>query len=157
MGDDIESDKLDQGIRDSIIKMIKKREEKRMMGEPDSYGSDFLGLLLKAYHSNDKSKKISVDDLIDECKTFYVAGQETSSSSLTWTVLLLAIHTDWQDKAREEVLQLFGQQNPSPDSIGRLKTVSKPQWQNKHINCAKMCYVCSIFTCLLSKFSAFSL
>jgi PHYB activation tagged suppressor 1 len=98
-----------------------------MMGtEPDGYGSDFLGLLLKAYHENDKTKKISIDDLIDECKTFYVAGHETTTSSLTWTLLFLAIHTDWQNRAREEVLQIFGQQNPCPDSIGRLKTVSIP-------------------------------
>lgn len=121
--DDTESEELEQGIRDSIIKMINKREEGLLMGEHDSYGNDFLGLLLNAHHDNDKAKKISVDDLIDECKTFYVAGHETTACSLTWTVLLLAIHSDWQDRARAEVLQLFGKQNPSPDGIGRLKIV----------------------------------
>ncbi|OAY59339.1 cytochrome P450 CYP749A22 isoform X2 [Manihot esculenta] len=122
--DDTESEELEQGIRDSIIKMINKREEGLLMGEHDSYGNDFLGLLLNAHHDNDKAKKISVDDLIDECKTFYVAGHETTACSLTWTVLLLAIHSDWQDRARAEVLQLFGKQNPSPDGIGRLKIMS---------------------------------
>ncbi|CAK7326410.1 unnamed protein product [Dovyalis caffra] len=121
--DDIESEKLDQGIRDSILKVIEKRGGDDGT-EPASYGSDFLGLLLKAHHENDKTRKISIDDLIDECKTFYVAGHETTTSSLTWTVLFLAIHTDWQDRAREEVFQLFGQQNPCPDSIGRLKTMT---------------------------------
>lgn len=109
-----------------MLKVIKRREEVMVGTEPDGYGSDFLGLLLKAYHENDKTKKISIDDLIDECKTFYVAGHETTTSSLTWTLLFLAIHTDWQNRAREEVLQIFGQQNPCPDSIGRLKTVSIP-------------------------------
>jgi PHYB activation tagged suppressor 1 len=66
-----------------------------------------------------------VDDLIDECKTIYVAGQETTTSLLSWTVLLLAIFPDWQDKVRKEVLELIGQQNPSPDSMTKLKIVRK--------------------------------
>ncbi|KAF2298924.1 hypothetical protein GH714_029140 [Hevea brasiliensis] len=96
--DDVEFDKLQEEIRDTIINM--------------------------AYNEADKNKKISIDDMIDECKNFYVAGQETTASSLTWTILLLAIHTDWQDKARKEVLELFGQQNPTVDGVARLKTVS---------------------------------
>ncbi|KAF2298916.1 hypothetical protein GH714_029091 [Hevea brasiliensis] len=92
--DDIESDKLERGMRDSIIKMITAREEEVLMGKLDNYGTDFLGLLPKAHHETVLAKKITIDDLIDECKTFYVAGHETTASSLTWTTLLLAIHTD---------------------------------------------------------------
>lgn len=124
--DDIESHKTEQDIRDSIIKIIKKRESNVMTGEVESYGSDLLGVLMQAYHNVDETLKISLDDLIDECKTFYIAGHETTASLLTWTVLLLAIHNDWQDKARNEVLQLFGQQSPNADNISRLKIVSKP-------------------------------
>ncbi|KAL9352326.1 hypothetical protein Peur_055006 [Populus x canadensis] len=122
--DDIESENLEATIRSSFMNMMKKREQEAMLGNIDGYGHDFFGLLLEAYHDSDKTKKISVDDLIDECKTFYVGGQETTSSLLTWSVLLLAIHTDWQDEARNEVLELFGQQNPSQDSIAKLKIMS---------------------------------
>ncbi|KAJ4845075.1 hypothetical protein Tsubulata_045518 [Turnera subulata] len=58
--DDIESDKLKKGIRDSIIKIMKKRGEEVMMGERDSYGSDYLGLLLNFHLVNDNSKSISL-------------------------------------------------------------------------------------------------
>ncbi|KAK7822134.1 cytochrome p450 cyp749a22 [Quercus suber] len=61
-------------------------------------------------------------NLLDECKTFYIASQETTSTLLGWTIFLLAIHTDWQEEARKEVLNLFGQQNPNPDGITKLKT-----------------------------------
>ncbi|KAL5759324.1 hypothetical protein ACOSQ2_018162 [Xanthoceras sorbifolium] len=122
--DDIELDKLEQQIRESFMKMIKEREEKVKMGKLDNYVNDFFGSLLQAYHDTDKTKKISIDDIIDECKTFYLAGHETTTSLLTWTILLLAIHTDWQENVRKEVLQLFGKQNPTPDNIGRLKTMS---------------------------------
>ncbi|KAF2298908.1 hypothetical protein GH714_029042 [Hevea brasiliensis] len=119
--DDVESEKLEQGIRNCILNMIKKREESVITGRLESYGNDFLGLLVKANHDADKRMKLSVDDVIDECKTFYVGGHETTTSLLAWTVLLLAIHMDWQDKARKEVVELFGKQNPTPDGISRLK------------------------------------
>ncbi|PPD99739.1 hypothetical protein GOBAR_DD03211 [Gossypium barbadense] len=121
---EIEGDKLLGVMHNSVMEIIKKREEKVKLGDIDCYGTDFLGLLLKAYHDVDENKRILVQDLIDECKTFYIAGQETINSLLSWTVLLLAIHTDWQDKAREEVIELFGHQNPHPNDLSKLHTIS---------------------------------
>ncbi|KAJ0545656.1 putative 11-oxo-beta-amyrin 30-oxidase [Helianthus annuus] len=63
-------------------------------------------------------------DIIDECRTFYIAGHGTISILLTWATLLLGIHTEWQEKAREEVQQVFGNQNPSSEGIPRLKKMS---------------------------------
>ena len=108
------------------MKVVKKREEKVVTGEADSFGRDFLGLLLNAYHDLDEKNRLSAEDLVDECKTFYFAGQETTNSLLAWTILLLAIHKDWQEKARTEVM-VFGNQNPHPEGIAKLKTVSKVQ------------------------------
>ncbi|KAL6187822.1 hypothetical protein ACLB2K_039217 [Fragaria x ananassa] len=122
--DEIESEKLEKGIHDSIIELVKKREHKATSGEQDNFGSDFLGLLLKAHHNANLNQRISVDDIVDDCKTFYLAGQDTTSTLLTWTVFLLALDTDWQEEARKEVLQLFGKQNPNPDDISKLKTMS---------------------------------
>ena len=80
----------------------------------------------RPHHDSNDIHWISVDDLVDECKSFYFVGQETSNTLLSWTVLLLALHTDWQEEARKEVLQLFGKQTPNPDGLAKLKTVSKP-------------------------------
>ncbi|KAM3707070.1 hypothetical protein ACJW30_03G198400 [Castanea mollissima] len=121
--DEIESEQLEKEIFNSILEIIKKKEEKVMTEEVGSFGNDFLQLLVKAYHDANSSPKISIQDLVDECKTFYFAGQETTNSLLAWTVLLLAIHTDWQEEARKEVLNLFGHQNPNPDGITKLKTM----------------------------------
>nr|AYV88902.1 cytochrome P450 oxidase CYP749A87 [Polygala tenuifolia] len=120
--DEIESEKLENEIHASLMKIIEKREVKVMSGEGESFGNDFLGLLLKAHH--DTTNRISVQDIVDECKTFYFAGQETTNGMLAWTVFLLAIHTDWQEEARKEVLQLFDPQTPSPDVICRLKCMT---------------------------------
>ncbi|KAG5521334.1 hypothetical protein RHGRI_033777 [Rhododendron griersonianum] len=122
--DDLESDKIEQAIREAIIGMIDKREEKITRGEENNYGSDFLGSLIKANHDPDEKNRISIDDMVDECKNFYLAGQETTNGVLAWSIFLLAIHTDWQEKARKEVIELFGQEIPNPEGIARLKTMS---------------------------------
>lgn len=87
-------------------------------------GGDFLGSLLEANHDKDVSKRILMQDMVDECKTFYFAGHETTTSLLGWTILLLSTNKQWQEKARNEVVELFGQTNPTSDGIPRLKTVS---------------------------------
>ncbi|CAN1794928.1 Cytochrome P450 CYP749A22, partial [Linum perenne] len=125
--DEIEEEQLEQVIRDLIIEMIRKRKEMVIIHgggeeEEDSYGSDFLGLLLKAHHEAYESKKITVDDVVDECKTFYLAGQESCNILLSWVMLLLSIHTDWQEEARKEVDAIFGFETPNPDGISKPKT-----------------------------------
>ncbi|VVA24174.1 Hypothetical predicted protein, partial [Prunus dulcis] len=112
--DDIESEKLDKAMHDFIIAIVKKREKATTTGEENKFGNDYLGLLLKAH--------LDTNDLVDECKAFYFAGQETSNGLLAWIIFLLALHTDWQEEARKEVLQLFGKQNPTHDDISKLKT-----------------------------------
>ncbi|TQE10304.1 hypothetical protein C1H46_004143 [Malus baccata] len=93
-----------------------------MTGEADGFGSDYLEILLKAHHDAHEKQRISVDDLVDECKTFYFAGQETTNSLLAWTVFLLALHTYWQGEARKEVLELFGKdETPNSDGLNKLK------------------------------------
>ncbi|KAL4273644.1 hypothetical protein GQ457_13G029220 [Hibiscus cannabinus] len=120
----LESDKLAKGIRDCVMEIVKNRENKVVSGE-EGFGNDFLGLLVKAYHGSDDENRLSLEDLVDECKTFYFAGQETVNSLLAWTVFLLAIHGDWQEKARREVLDIFGDRIPRPEGIAKLKTVSE--------------------------------
>ncbi|CAM8881395.1 unnamed protein product [Rhodiola kirilowii] len=121
--DDLDSERLENEVKELILEMIRSREEEKVaVGE--EYGDDFLGLLLKASHESDESTRIGAQTIVDECKTFYVAGSDTSNTLLTWTVFLLAIHTDWQEEARKEVLQHFGQANPHHDGISRLETMS---------------------------------
>ncbi|KAL8549267.1 hypothetical protein ACS0TY_008206 [Phlomoides rotata] len=113
--DEIEAERTEQLLHHSIMEIVKKRRYEVETGQTHSLGNDFLGSLL--------NNRVSTAEIIDECKTFYFAGQETTYSLLSWTTLLLAIHTDWQEKARTEVLQFFGQENPNSEGIARLKTV----------------------------------
>ncbi|GMJ01816.1 cytochrome P450, family 72, subfamily A, polypeptide 14 [Hibiscus trionum] len=120
----LESEKLATGIQDCVMQIVKKREDRVVNGEADSFGNDFLGLLVEAYRDSDEKNRLSMEDLVDECKTFYITGQETVNSLLAWTVLVLAVHGDWQEKARREVIEIFGNQNPHSEGIPKLKTMT---------------------------------
>ncbi|KAK8987965.1 hypothetical protein V6N11_065569 [Hibiscus sabdariffa] len=40
----------------------------------------FIRITCNAYHNLDEKNRLSLEDLVDECKTFYVTGQETVNS-----------------------------------------------------------------------------
>ncbi|KAM0015354.1 putative 11-oxo-beta-amyrin 30-oxidase [Helianthus debilis subsp. tardiflorus] len=122
--EDLETDKLLAGIQDIITKMIRNRENMTASGDEDNSTTDYLGILLNSRHDVNDSYRLSIQDIIDECRTFYIAGHGTISILLTWATLLLGIHTEWQEKARGEVQEVFGNQNPSSEGIPRLKKMS---------------------------------
>ncbi|KAL1807078.1 hypothetical protein ACET3Z_030146 [Daucus carota] len=121
--DETEAEKLKEGIKNSILDLVGKRDQKVKNGEAEDYGSDYLGQLVKICHDSDANKRITVAQMVDEIRALYGAGHLTTTNLLSWTVFLLAVDTDWQDKARKEVVQHFGQENPSSDGIARLKSV----------------------------------
>ncbi|CAN1794877.1 Cytochrome P450 CYP749A22 [Linum perenne] len=119
-----EAERMMRGIRKSIMQMVKTREEKAKNKEFEALRNDYLGMLIKASREEDKSMKISMEELIDECRVLYVVGQETTNSLLSWTILLLATHQEWQQAARKKVINQFGvEKKPDDDGIARLKIV----------------------------------
>ncbi|KAL1181166.1 hypothetical protein V6Z11_A02G029800 [Gossypium hirsutum] len=120
----LESEELAKEIKDCVIKIVKKREDKAVNGEADSFDNNFLGLLINAYHDSDENNRLSLEDLVGECKTFYWTGHDTINALLAWTLLLLVIHVDWQETPRREVIDIFGNQNPHLKGIAKLKTMT---------------------------------
>lgn len=102
--------------------MIRKKEQAMKRGEAGA--NDLLGFLLQCKDEADDNDSLRIEDVIEECKLFYFAGQETTANLLTWTMLLLSMNPIWQEKAREEVLRLCGKQTPSLKAINQLKIVT---------------------------------
>jgi PHYB activation tagged suppressor 1 len=115
--------KLDKEIRKNLVTLIGRRQEAADEEKPHGCGKDLLGLMIKARSS--KVSPITVNDIVEECKTFFFAGKQTTSNLLTWTTVLLAMHPEWQDRAREELLDVCGAHDiPSREHLAKLKTVS---------------------------------
>ncbi|XAR56399.1 Secologanin synthase [Bertholletia excelsa] len=81
---------------------------------------DLMGMLLKSKNYSG----MSFEDVMEECKAFYLAGQESTSNLLAWTLVLLSFHQKWQVRAREEVLQIFGNNKPGFEGLNHLKIVT---------------------------------
>lgn len=100
-----------------------------LMNKELSYDDDLLGMLLKCTEQTENDLKI--EDVIEECKLFYFAGQETTANWLTWTMIILCMHPNWQEKAREEVLNTCGKKMPDIEDLNRLKIVSISYFDSK--------------------------
>ncbi|XP_051152248.1 cytochrome P450 CYP72A219-like [Andrographis paniculata] len=113
-------------INSTLMSIIEKRMKLLEAGEGSS--DDLLGLLLESNHKEievgGNKLGMSMEEVIEECKLFYFAGQETTSSLLVWTMILLAKYTDWQSRARDEVLQLFGKRKPEYQELNNLKIIN---------------------------------
>lgn len=111
---------IDREVKSRLGEIIKKRQRDMEAGEAPK--NDLLGILLE---SNSGDHGMSTKDVIEECRLFHFAGQETTADLLVWTMIMLSYHQKWQDEARQEILQVIGKNNkPSFDALSRLKIVT---------------------------------
>ncbi|KAH6756638.1 Cytochrome P450 superfamily protein [Perilla frutescens var. hirtella] len=118
--------RLEKEIRKSLLKLIdRRRRRSECQGVSDECPNDLLELMIRA--SRDESAAavaITANDVVEECKTIFFAGKHTTSNLLTWTTVLLAMHPQWQEQAREEVLRVCGARDtPTKDDLAKLKTL----------------------------------
>ncbi|KAL2516569.1 Cytochrome [Forsythia ovata] len=126
--------RLDKEIRKSLLKLIEERRKNSACQTlSEECPNDLLELMIKASlketkinNSNISSScsllAITVQDIVEECKTIFFAGKHTTSNLLTWTTILLAMHPQWQEQAREEVLRVCGaRDSPTKDDLAKLK------------------------------------
>ncbi|KAG5020071.1 hypothetical protein AAZX31_06G203000 [Glycine max] len=124
----INSWKLDKEIKKSLVKIIERRRKENACGKEETKRpTDLLGLMIWASNNNNTTSNVNVtvDDIVEECKTFFFAGKHTTSNLLTWTTILLAMHPQWQIRAREELVSVCGARHiPTKEDLAKLKTLS---------------------------------
>ncbi|CAN6289323.1 unnamed protein product [Urochloa humidicola] len=118
--------RLDKLLRTKIMAMM----EARVAAVANCYGDDLLGVMLEAWsperqgrRRSDATPTLTTEEVIDECKTFFGAGQETTATLLVWAMFLLNTHPKWREKVREEVLREFSSEAgvPNSDVLAKLK------------------------------------
>ncbi|CAL5367357.1 unnamed protein product [Camellia sinensis] len=105
-----------------LMEIIQSRRDCVEIGRSSSYGNDLLGMLLNEMQKKRSGNGFSLNLqlIMDECKTFFFAGHETTALLLTWTVMLLASNPQWQDKVRAEVKLVYNGGVPSVDHLSKL-------------------------------------
>ncbi|KAK4685639.1 hypothetical protein P7C73_g4507, partial [Tremellales sp. Uapishka_1] len=85
------------------------------------FGKDLLSILIRANMASDlkADQKLSDEEVLAQITTFMLAGNETSSTALTWVLHCLSQHTDSQDRLRAE-LKAVQEDRPSMDMLASL-------------------------------------
>ncbi|XP_021718680.1 cytochrome P450 734A1-like isoform X2 [Chenopodium quinoa] len=110
--------RLDKETRDSIKLLISRNKDSTKTQ------SNLLSLFMSAtdYDEDGKERRLSIDEVVEECKTFYFAGKDTTANLLTWALILLSTNQEWQNKARDEVFRVCGVHGfPTADNINDFK------------------------------------
>ncbi|KAJ7961886.1 Cytochrome P450 family protein [Quillaja saponaria] len=115
--------RLTKEINTMILKLVKLR-----MGA--AYEKDLLQMILEGANNSGGSdgllsNGISQDEfIIDNCKTIFFAGHETTAITSSWCLMLLAVHQDWQARARAEVLEACKDGILDADILRSMKTLN---------------------------------
>lgn len=99
-----------------ILEVVKERKSV-------GYEKDLLQMVMEGARNSKLSQEDTDRFIVDNCKNIYLAGYETTAVSATWCLMLLAANKDWQDRVREEVIQVCQGRTPDYDMLRKLKQV----------------------------------
>ncbi|XP_067687704.1 cytochrome P450 3A13-like [Haliotis asinina] len=121
----------------NILEMIKQRQNESK--ERREQRIDFLQLLVDAEITDDTVKqenghtangqasgkhtvrRLTTDEIVGQGILFFIAGYETTASTLNFASHSLAINPGVQEKAYNEIKDMLGNEEPNYDNIGKLK------------------------------------
>ncbi|PIA59902.1 hypothetical protein AQUCO_00400639v1 [Aquilegia coerulea] len=110
--------KLEKEVNSLILKVVNERKEAKSE-------NDLLQMLLEGANNNDEVSLDSIDGfIVDNCKNIYFAGHETTATSASWILILLASHPEWQTRVRDEVVEICGGSLPDFNMLRKMKLLT---------------------------------
>jgi cytochrome P450 len=101
--------RFQQGVRTLRAIVTQLITARRRSGEDPG---DLLSMMLEARYE-DTGQGLSDEQLRDETMAMLVAGHETTATSLTWCLYLIAQHAPVQERLHEEVDRVLGSRLPT--------------------------------------------
>jgi cytochrome P450 len=115
-------DKYGQEIREIFAPIVRERVEQYRSDKNDSKAeyNDVLASLLEARHPETK-EPFSSKELVDQLAVIFLAGHETSATSLTWTLYLISKCPHMQKQIYQEIQSSLGKDGEiTKESIKKL-------------------------------------
>ena len=100
-----------------VLGFIRARQAARDSGEQPR--DDLLDMLLEAEDA-ETGERMTDQEVLDEVKTVFAAGHETTANALTWTWLLLSEHPEAGEKLRAELDAVLDGRPPTLADIPNL-------------------------------------
>ncbi|KAI5346745.1 PREDICTED: cytochrome [Prunus dulcis] len=112
---------LEREIESLIWEAVREREG----SETSSAEKDLLQTILEgAINDQSLGKGSSKRFIVDNCKSIYFAGHESTAVAASWCMMLLALHPEWQARIRTELAQVCPDGLPDANSLPQLKTMA---------------------------------
>lgn len=101
-------------IRDLITQLTTERMEQIKAGT----APDDLATKIMTTADPQTGARFSTQEMVDQVAIFFLAGHETSASALAWTLYLMAMYPEWQEKLAQEAQVL---ESPEFSVMSKLK------------------------------------
>ncbi|KAK7480344.1 hypothetical protein BaRGS_00028391, partial [Batillaria attramentaria] len=85
----------------------------QLMLDAEATGSEIAG--------NPKEKRLTTDEIIGQGFTVFIAGYETTATTLQYLTYLLALNPDKQEKLYREIVDAIGNAEPTYDNVTSIK------------------------------------
>lgn len=82
--------------------LIAQLTRERMQAIKSGTAPDDLATKIMTTRDPQTGETFSSEEMIDQVAIFFLAGHETSASALAWTLYLMAIFPEWQEKIAQE-------------------------------------------------------
>ncbi|XP_019613831.1 PREDICTED: cholesterol 24-hydroxylase-like [Branchiostoma belcheri] len=104
-------------LRKTGHSVLQERQDQIRRGE--QLPNDIMTLILKA---NDEDSGLTVEKLVDDFVTFFIAGSETTANQLSFTLMELGRYPDVLEKLRAEMREVCGNKEYiTYEDIGKLQ------------------------------------
>lgn len=80
-------------------------QQKSEFSLASSKRKDFVDIILSA--EDEDGQGLTDEEILAEANTFMFAGHDTTASAVCWTLYNLACHSHYQEKCRDEVMELI--------------------------------------------------
>lgn len=111
--------KLLYGIINDRIRAMKE-------GKIEAHGTDLLGRMIAAASegTDPNAQEFNLASVFANTKNLYFAGHDTTSNMLSFAMPLFGRHPEWQERTRQEVLEVMGDEEHFDfAALSRLKVV----------------------------------
>jgi cytochrome P450 len=104
-----------------IRALITRLTAERMAEIEDGTAPDDLATKIMTTADPVTGETFGTEEMVDQVAIFFLAGHETSASALAWTLYLLAMFPEWQEKVAAEAQAGLGE-TPDFATVSRLTT-----------------------------------
>ena len=90
----------------AIRRLITRLTETRMAAIKAGTAPDDLATKIMTTADPVTGDTFTTEEMVDQVAIFFLAGHETSASALAWTLYLMALYPDWQERVADEATAL---------------------------------------------------